>query len=125
MTRQRIIERLRAAANLMLKGGYLKGKISDGKGAHCALGAIYATATHLENNTEVVEAVANMVTDKIPAGGIHDPYNRCTVTPSSDPHRRVFAWNNNIANSAEDVACVMRATAELLEEEDNDEQKSA
>jgi hypothetical protein len=119
-----IIARLRAAAKLMLGGGYLKGKLSDNTGAHCALGAIYATCTGSKAAVEceaVIDHVAKMVVDKIPAAGIHDKWNHMTVTPTSKTHQQVFAWNNNIADSAADVACVFNATADLLEEDSDDE----
>lgn len=106
---------LRAAADLMISGGYVKGMLTDNEGAHCALGAIYAVSGGV--SPQIIEALADMITDRIPEQGIYDRYNKNHVTKNSGDLSKIASWNNVICDSAEDVACMMRATAELLEED--------
>lgn len=106
---------LRKAADVMISGGYIKGVRYDDKGAHCALGAIDDISSGKDN---AIKALADMITEAIPEVGIEDPYNYCTVTRNSAAGYKIAAWNNMLCNSAEEVACMMRATAELIEEEE-------
>ena len=108
-------EILRKAAEVMLTGGYVKG-IREAAGAHCALGAIdkvTGRGSYSGVNEHIVKALSDMLPEKL--GG--DPYNYRIGEPEN-VYARVATWNNMHCNSAEDVACVMRATAEYLEEEE-------
>lgn len=111
-------EILRHAAEVMRKGGYLKGKLQDETGAHCALGAIQAVAGPCETRVEAIRVLAETVKHKIPPKrGIRDTYNRVTVKRNSPADHIVFGWNNNRCNSAEDVAKCMEAAAQIAEME--------
>lgn len=110
---------MRKAADIMISGGYIKGARENSKGAHCALGALGAASTGMSYKVPelLVETLSKMLPEKVGS----DPYNGRNGEPQPDAFNlhqaRVATWSNNLCDSAEDVACVMRATAELLEEE--------
>lgn len=113
-TKQQTAAILRMAADVMIEGGYVKGARNRGR-AHCALGAIDAASGIYSYNTlnlPAVIALSGMLPEEVGP----DPYNARDHEPAHDAHvSRIATWSNMLCNSAEDVACVMRATAEYLE----------
>lgn len=114
---------LRKAADIMITGGYIKGRTHSEKGAHCALGAIQDASVMWWRRgcdskfNDAIQSLGDMISDKFPPEGVFDTYNRVHVTKLSLPQSKIAAWNNMLCNSAEEVACMMRATAEFEEEE--------
>lgn len=105
---------LRKAAAIMLAGGYVKGIRANFSGAHCALGAIDA-AVEWSQRGRAVMALSNMLPEVVGP----DPYNcRDCDAPRDNHEQRVATWSNNLCDSAEQVACVMRAAAEYVELEE-------
>lgn len=103
------------AAEIMIEGGIVRGMRYDSKGAHCALGAIEsAGAGHLSPDATV--ALSRMLPESLP-NDPYNPYNRGLPEGRGTVTARIASWSNNVCARAEDVACMMRATAELLEEE--------
>ena len=118
MEKLEIAKHLRKAAEVMIAGGIARGTRYNERGAHCALGAIGTafTGKQRESNShpEIEAALSRMLPKKVGP----DPYNCRDHEPSATCHAaRVATWSHNLCATAEDVACVMRATAELLEEE--------
>lgn len=107
-TKAQTVAILRKAADVMITGGYVAGiryseDIGMPAGAHCALGAIEVAADMsrytASGHTPAVIALSNMLPNK------HD-----------NAMCKVAAWSNTLCKTAEEVACVMRAAAEFLEE---------
>lgn len=113
-TRQDTARILRKAADIMIAGGYVKGRRHGAHGEHCALGAIDEATRSYDSfiNTPAVIALSNMLPEVVGP----DPYNFHENEPKRDNHiSRVATWSNNLCDSAEQVACVMRAAAEFVE----------
>lgn len=118
MTKLEIAKHLRKAAEVMVAGGIVRGTRYNEKGAHCALGAIGTAVTGEQQSSHTSHEIAAVLSRMLPDKVGPDPYNyRDSEPPPTSHGARVATWSNNLCDSAEDVACVMRATAELLEEE--------
>lgn len=112
-TAAEIASTLRLAADIILRDGYISGtrhsNHRNNSGAVCAIGAIerakgMAAAWNAEYYCQPeMEALVKMIPE--------------TVAPVySGVECKIAEWNNN-HSSAEEVACLMRAAAELVEEE--------
>jgi len=125
---------LREAAKVMEVGGYLqgfRGPRTKDDAPHCALGAIDRVRSREQSPINPYQdeidpakkALAEMIRPLIPKEGFQDTFNFRDVTPASRDSSIIAGWNNMKAGSAEKVACVMRATADYLEEGEEDVSK--
>ena len=118
---QTTAEILRGAAEVMLTGGYVAGirygeDASMKVGSHCALGAIEVAAGmdryRANDQTPAVIALAKGIAVALPALAAAESAQR--------PQTLIADWNNTHCRTAKDVACVMRAVAQALEEESDE-----
>lgn len=120
-------QQLREAARLITEVGFIRGdRGGEQYGGYCALGAIDRAITGRDNcfvtteDTPAVVALSEMIPMTNEELG-PDRYNRRTKGGPDRQQSRIATWNNIHCKSGKDVACMMQATAEFLEEQAKEE----
>ena len=102
---------LRAAADILRKRGWVRGKRITSSGQMCMLGAMDHCGITLTWDDRY--AIEKHVASLLPAlEGLMDTYNGNIVSPTSKPAHKIAAWNNMIAADGEEVAAKLDLAAE-------------
>ena len=118
-----VAQQLREAARLITDVGFVRGtRGSERYGGYCALGALDRAISgrdfvhRASPATLAVIALSEMIPMTNEQLG-PDQYNERLHGGPSNHLSRIATWNNIHCKSGKNVACMMLATAEFLEEE--------